>query len=120
MNTFLLYVFFFQAEDGIRDIEQWQRSQNCQPFFRRLCITGAGLVQNELGDAKLKLFSPCSPPFLGQLLMAGNDEVPARPCREVTGYRCFEVNTLRHGARYSMTRLPPAVAVMKSAVLGAR
>src|SRR5207248_1553128 len=62
-----------------------------------------GFVKNELRDAKLKLSSPRLPPFLRELLMAGNYEVSARPRREITRNRCFEVNALCHDGCYSIS-----------------
>ena len=69
-----------------------------QSFLSRLCIASADFVEHELRYAKFKLVSSRSPPFFGQLLVASNNEIPTRPSRQITWYRRFEVNTLRHDA----------------------
>ena len=57
----------------------------------------ANEIYDELRDAKLKLAPSRSPPLLCQLLMAGDYQIPAGPCRQVAWDCRFEVDTLQHG-----------------------
>jgi hypothetical protein len=72
--------------------------ENRHSLLGRFGISGTGFINRELGNAQIECGTSSPPPFPGDLLVSGNDQVPARPRSQIAGNRRFDVNALGHDA----------------------
>jgi hypothetical protein len=68
-----------QFRHFVRDVQKGKTRQSVQPFTCRGWVTRACFVNGELREVELKINPPPFPPFPRNLLMAGNDQIAARP-----------------------------------------
>ena len=68
-----------EMPDFGRDIEQGKVPDDQHSLPRCVRVSGAGLINDQLRDVNLERVPSLLPPFLGDLLMAGNDQISAGP-----------------------------------------
>ena len=79
-----------------RDIEQGEVLNDQHPLPRCVRVSASGLIKNQLRNVYLEGVPSPLPPFLGDLLMAGNNQIPAGPRSEIARNSCFHVKSLFH------------------------
>ena len=82
----MFFVFFFQAEDGIRDLV---RSRGLGDVYKRQAVIGAGA---EVNGSK-------PPPDLGNAMTSRIDSVPANSCLLYTSDAADERSSVDLGGR---------------------
>ena len=85
-----------QLRDLRRDIQQREGLQYLQTLARRYWVSGTSFVEDKLRDVDLEITPTLLPPVPSNLLVAGNDQVPARPRRQVARYSRFQLQTRLH------------------------
>ena len=91
-----------------RDVEYREAFEYPQPFRRCAGVSGTCFVDDKLRDANLERVPSFLPPFPRDLLVAGNDQIPARPRSQIARNGCFEIQSLLHHSIASH-RLRPRV-----------
>ena len=94
------------------DIEHGEVPDDQYPFSRCVRVSGTGLINDQLRNVNLERAPSLLPPILGDLLVAGNDQIPAGPRGEIARYGRFHVESLLH-----LGAMPPLI---QSAVLMSR
>ena len=67
----------------------------------------AGLINDQLRDVNLERAPSLLPPFLGDLLVAGNDQISAGPRGEIAPNGRFHVKSLLH-----LDAMPPLIQLV--------
>ena len=93
-------VLFGQARSQCHRIFRYSKARNglqrLLSFSDRLGIAAASFVRNQLRHVDLKMPAPLLPPLAGHLLVRRQDQVPARPRRQVTDDARLKVDPLLH------------------------
>ena len=72
-----------EMPDFGRDIEHCKVPDDQHPFPRCARVSGAVLINDQLRDVNLERAPSLLPPLLGDLLVAGNDQISAGPRGEI-------------------------------------
>lgn len=78
-----------QVTDILPQFEYRKTRYDFQPTGGESRISGPDLFEDCLGDVEVKISLCLTPPVVGDLLMGGDDEIPARSSRQVARYRGF-------------------------------
>ena len=96
-----------EMPDFGRDIEHGKVPDDQHPFPRCVRVSGAGLINDQLRDVNLERAPSLLPPFLGDLLVAGNDQISAGPRGEIARNGRFHVKSLLH-----LDAMPPLIQLV--------
>ena len=96
-----------EMPDFGRDIEHGKVPDDQHPFPRCVRVSGAGLINDQLRNVNLERAPSLLPPLLGDLLVAGNDQIPAGPRGEIARNGRFHVETLLH-----LEPIPPLIQLV--------
>ena len=76
----------------LRDLKNRQTSKDCESLLHLRCIAGRGFVDDDLGDAVLKLAPSICPPFLGRLLVRSDEQATTGASDQIADERRFQVH----------------------------
>jgi len=93
-----------EMTDFGRNIEHGKVSDHQDSFPCRVRVSCTGLVNDQLRDVYLECAPFLFPPFLGDLLVAGYDQISAGPRGEIARNRRFQVKFLLH-----LDAMPPPI-----------
>jgi hypothetical protein len=93
-----------------RDVEYREALHHAQPFPRSARVPGTGFVDDKLRDAPLERAASFLPPFPCDLLVAGNDQIPARPRSQIARNGCFQIQSLLHHVQCLASSPPTGLA----------
>ena len=80
-----------EVPNFVSQVEQGEILQGQQAFARGVGIAGCGFVEDELGNENIEVFAARLPPFLGDLLVAGANQIPTGPGGKIAGHGGFQV-----------------------------
>ena len=86
-----------EMTDFSRNIEHGKLSDHQDSFACRIRVSCTGLVNDQLRDVDLECAPFLFPPFLGDLLVAGYDQIPAGPGGQIARYGRLQVQSFLHG-----------------------
>lgn len=99
-----------QIRDLESDVQQRNIPKRFQPFTCRRRVACTNFVNNKLREVKLESAPPPFPPFPSDLLMDGNDQVPARPGGQVAWNGSLQIKAGLHPQILSGSAFPPSCA----------
>jgi hypothetical protein len=79
-----------------RNVQQRKTLERTHPFPRRHGVSGACFVNHKLRNVKLESAPPLFPPFPGDLLVAGDYQIPAWPRGQVARNSRLQVQSRLH------------------------
>ena len=79
-----------------RDVQQWQILDDLEPLTCCDGVSCAGFVNDKLRNVNLESVPSLFPPFPCDLLVARNDQIPARPRSQVARNGCLQVQAGLH------------------------
>lgn len=85
-----------EMSDFGRDIEQVKFSDDQYPFSRRVRVSRAHLINDQLRDENFESSPSLFPPLFGNLLVAGHDQIPAGSRGKIARNGRFHVESLLH------------------------
>ena len=89
-----------------RDVEHWEVLDYPHPFQRSAGVACTGFIDDKLRDANLEPVLSLLPPFLSDLLVASNNQIPAGPRGQIARNGCFQVQSLLR-----QDSMPPRIIV---------
>ena len=96
-----------EEPDFGRDVEHRKVLDYLHPFPRCARVSGACFIDDKLRDVDLERVPALLPPLLRNLLVAGNDQIPAGPRGQIARNGCFQVKCLLHHGSM-LPRIMPA------------
>jgi hypothetical protein len=93
----------------LRDFESRQAANDCESLLNLRWITRRGFVDDDLGDAILKLAPSIRPPLLRRLLVRSDKQVTTGTSDQVADERCFQVHRFHADPSRGRQKLPQLV-----------
>ena len=87
-----------------RDIKSRPAADDCESLLYLCGVADRSFVDNHLRIPALKLAMPIRPPFLGDLLVAGANQVPAGTSDQIADKCCFQVYRFHAGSFAASTQ----------------
>ncbi len=87
-----------------RDIKSRQAADDCESLLDLCGVADRSFVDNQLSNPALKLAMPIRPPFLGDPLMAGDNQVTAGTSDQIGNKRSFQVYRFHAGSFAASTQ----------------
>ena len=85
-----------EEPDFGRDVEHREVPDYLHPFARCTRVSGTCFIDDKLRNVDLERVPALLPPLLRNLLVAGNDQIPAGPRGQIARNGCFQVQCLLH------------------------